>query len=148
MLKGRDPLMGEKIPSPNVPTGRDAYGLKDTRDPLIRADAGRTSLDTPAALASGRRDSELSDLRIPDDRRPSGGFASREVGAMSDRFISELKKIGGKVSSPSRTETGAYEVKVQVPNGPSGSMTGYVGTGNTPVAALSNAYDQVRGERK
>jgi hypothetical protein len=148
MLKGRDPLMGEKIPSPNVPTGRDAYGLKDGRDPLIRADAGRTNPDSPAALAGGRRDTELAELRIPDDRRPSGGFASREQGASSDQFIAELKRIGGKVSSPTRTESGAYEVKAQVPNGPSGSMTGYIGTGNTPLAALKDAYDQVRAERK
>jgi hypothetical protein len=148
LMKGRDPLLGEKIPNPNVPTGRDSYGSKETRDPLIRVDAGRTNPATPATLAAARTDAELSDLRIPDDRRANGGFASREAGANSDQFITELKRVGGKVSTPTRTETGTYEVRVRVPNGPSGSMTGYVGAGNTPVAALSDAYEQVRNERR
>jgi hypothetical protein len=148
LFKGRDPLMGEKIPSPNVPVGKDAYGLKDTRDPLIRADAGRTNPEPAAALVTGRRDMEQSDLRIADIRRPVGGLSARESGNTAEQMNSEVKRIGGRVSSPTRTDNGGYEVRVQVPNGPSGAMTGYVGTGNTAAAALNDAYDQVRNERK
>jgi hypothetical protein len=135
MLNGSDPLLGEKIPSPNVPTGRDRYGLKDGRDPLMRADAGR-------------RDLEQSDLRIPDDRRPSGGFASRESAGNPDMWKADLELTGAKVFSPTRTETGNYEVRVQVPTRSSGAMTGYVGVGATPTVALKDAYDQVRADRK
>lgn len=150
MLKGADPLMGEKIPSPNVPTGRDTYGLKDNRDPLIRAAAGRTNPDTPATLAAGRRDAEQSDLRIPDDRRPAGAVASRDGGGegSADQIVDAVKRRGGRVFSPRRTDAGAYEVRVQIPSGDSGAMTGFIGVGNTPTAALKDAYTQARTERK
>jgi hypothetical protein len=134
--RGRDPLMG-KIPAPNVPTGRDQYGAKDTRDPLLRADA--TS-----------RDGANERLHIP-DRRPSGATASRELSlgstATADQLTADLQQIGAKLYGPTRTETGSYEVRVLVPSGPSGASSGYVGGGATPTAALRDVYEQVRGGR-
>jgi hypothetical protein len=58
-----------------------------------------------------------------------------------------LERYGGRVFAASRTETGGYEVRVQVPHSSSGAATGYVGTGNTPTLALKDAYDQVRADR-
>lgn len=153
-LNGRDPLMGEKIPPPNVPTGRDRYGLKDGRDPILRADAGRTNPEVAAALATGRpRDPEQPDLRIPDDRRPAGGFASRgslapSSGTPAEQLTKELEGYGVRVFSPTRTDAGGYEVRAQVPTGPTGAMSGYVGSGNSPVNALRDVYDQVRADRR
>lgn len=139
--QNHDPLLG-KIPSPNVPTGRDQYGAKTVRDPLLRADSGgKKGYD----LAS--RDGANEPLRIP-DRRPTGGTASRELGsaatATADEMAAELKQAGAKVFPAGRTETGTYEVRVMVPSGPSGAMSGYVGGGATPTAALRDVYEQVR----
>jgi hypothetical protein len=149
MLKGRDPLMGEKIPPPNVPTGRDTYGIKDTRDPLIRAAAGRSGGDTAAGLAGGSRDDGISDLRIPTDRRAGGGITSRDAGGVTpaDQITAEVKRLGGKVFVPRET-SGGYEVKVQIPAGDSGAMTGFIGSGSTATAALRDAFDQVRAARR
>jgi hypothetical protein len=150
MLKGRDPLMGEKIPPPNVPTGRDTYGIKDTRDPLIRADAGRSSTrDTAAGLAGGSRDEGISDLRIPNDRRAGGGITSRDAGGVTptDQITSEVKRMGGKVFAAKETSSG-YEVRVQIPAGDSGAMTGFIGSGSTATAALRDAFDQVRAAKR
>lgn len=150
MLKGRDPLMGEKIPPPNVPTGRDTYGIKDNRDPLIRADAGRSSTrDTAAGLAAGNRDDSLSDLRIPNDRRSGGGTASRDAGGVTptDQMTAEVKRLGGKVFAAKETSSG-YEVRVLVPAGDSGAMTGFIGSGNTATAALRDAFEQVRAAKR
>lgn len=150
MLKGRDPLMGEKIPPPNVPTGRDTYGLKDGRDPLIRAAAGRSNgLDAPATLAGGTRDEGISDLRIPNDRRAGGGMTGRDAGGVTpaDQITAEVKRLGGKVFAPKETSSG-YEVRVQVPAGDSGAMTGFIGSGGTATAALRDAFDQVRATRR
>lgn len=136
-LNGRDPLMGEKIPPPNVPTGRDRYGMKDARDPILRADATRNV------------DSGVSELRIADDRRPAGGLASRgTTGTTVDQMTKDLERSGVRVFSPTRTETGGYEVRAQVPTGPTGAMSGYVGGGTTPAAALRDVYDQVRADRR
>ncbi len=136
LSKGRanDPLLGEKIPPPNVPTGREQYGSKDGRDPLLRADAtGRDGSNEP--------------LRIP-DRRPGAISTGRDLtlgtSATADQLTAELQQIGAKVYGPTRTETGSYEARVMVPSGPSGAMSGYVGGGATPTAALRDAYDQVR----
>lgn len=149
MLKGRDPLMGEKIPPPNVPTGRDTYGLKDGRDPLIRADAGRSIRDTAAGLAGGSRDEGISDLRIPNDRRSGGGMTSRDAGGVTptDQMTAEVKRLGGKVFAPKETTSG-YEVRVQIPAGDSGAMTGFIGAGTTATAALRDAFEQVRAAKR
>jgi hypothetical protein len=137
----RDPLLGDKIPSPDVPTGRDQYGSKNTRDPLLRADNGTRDRD----LVS--RDGANEPLRIP-DRRPGGSTTGRDLSlgstATADQMKAELQQAGAKVYSPSRTETGSYEVRVMVPTGTSGAMSGYVGGGATPTAALRDAYEQVR----
>jgi hypothetical protein len=139
--RGRDPLLGEKIPSPNVPTGRDQYGSKNAGDPLLRADAGRGGYEPLS------RDGANEPLRIP-DRRPGGAVASRGLTlgstATQDQLTAELQQAGAKLYGPSRTETGSYEVRVMVPNGGSGAMSGFVGGGATPTAALRDAYDQVR----
>ncbi len=149
VLKGRDPLMGEKIPPPNVPTGRDTYGIKDTRDPLIRAAAGRSGGDTAAGLAGGSSDNSLSDLRIPNDRRSGGGMTSRDAGGVTptDQMTAEVKRLGGKVFAPKETTSG-YEVRVQIPAGDSGAMTGFVGSGSSPTSALRDAFEQVRAVRR
>jgi hypothetical protein len=143
-LKGRDPLMGEKIPPPNVPTGRDQYGAKDGRDPLLRADNGRGGYDPVS------RDGSNEPLRIP-DRRPGAVSTGRELTlgstATADQLTAELQQIGAKVYAASRTETGSYEVRVMLPSS-SGAMSGYVGGGATPTAALRDAYDQVRSGSK
>lgn len=134
--RSRDPLMGKHIPSPDVPTGRDQYGSKNSRDPLLRADAGR-----------GGDDGANEPLRIP-DRRPGGTSTGRDLSAGSsataDQMTAELQRVGAKVYTASRTETGSYEVRVMVPTGGSGAMSGYVGGGATPTAALRDAYEQVR----
>ena len=134
-----DPLLGEKIPPPNVPTGREQYGAKDGRDPLLRADA-RGGFDPFS------RDGSNEPLRIP-DRRPTGTAPGRELtlgsSATADQMTAELQQIGAKVYPPSRPETGSYDVRVMIPN-TSGAMSGYVGGGPTPTAALRDAYDQVR----
>lgn len=139
--KDRDPLKGKHIPSPDVPTGRDQYGAKNTRDPLLRADNGTRDRD----LAS--RDGANEPLRIP-DRRPGGVSTGRDLSlgstATADQMKAELQQAGAKVYSPNRTETGNYEVRVMVPNGSGGAMSGYVGGGATPTAALRDAYEQVR----
>lgn len=139
--RSRDPLMGKHIPSPDVPTGRDQYGSKNTRDPLLRADTGGGGRD----LAS--RDGADEPLRIP-DRRPGGTSTGRDLSSASnataDQMTAELQRAGAKVYTASRTETGSYEVRVMVPTGGSGAMSGYVGGGATPTAALRDAYEQVR----
>jgi hypothetical protein len=137
----RDPLLSnEKIPPPNVPTGRDQYGSKNGRDPLLRADAGKGGID----LVS--HDGANEPLRIP-DRRPGGAMASRELTlgstATADQLTAELQQIGAKIYGPTRTETGSYEARVMLPS-TSGAMSGYVGGGATPTAALRDAYEQVR----
>lgn len=130
----RDPLKGEHIPPPNVPTGRDQYGSKTKADPLLRADAGFS------------RDGANEPLRIP-DRRPGGAVASRELTlgstATADQLTAELQQIGAKIYGPTRTETGSYEARVMLPSA-SGATSGYVGGGATPTAALRDAYEQVR----
>ena len=139
--RSRDPLMGKHIPSPDVPTGRDQYGSKNTRDPLLRADNGARDRD----LVS--RDGANEPLRIP-DRRPAGSSTGRNLTlgstATADQMTAELQQAGAKVYSPTRTETGTYEVRVVVPNPTTGASSGYVGGGATPTAALRDAYDQVR----
>jgi hypothetical protein len=138
--KGRDPLKGEHIKSPNVPTGRDQYGSKGTPDPLLRADAGRG--DGGLELVSAGEP-----YRSP-DRRPTALSTGRDLTlgatATADQLTAELQQIGGKLYGPTRTETGSYEVRVMVPSGPSGASSGFVGGGPTPTAALRDAYDQVR----
>ncbi|MCU0705943.1 MAG: hypothetical protein MUF18_18405 [Fimbriiglobus sp.] len=143
-LSTRDPLKGDRIPPPNVPTGRDQYGAKDGRDPLLRADAGgRGGID----LAS--HDGANEPLRIP-DRRPGAvaTSASRELtlgsSATAEQLQSDLQNIGAKLYGPTRTETGSYEVRVVIPNGVSGATSGFTGGGATPTAALRDAYEQVR----
>lgn len=137
----RDPLLGEKIPAPNVPTGRDQYGSKPGGDPLLRADAGRGGYEPLS------RDGSNEPLRIP-DRRPGGVTTSRGLTlgstATQDQLTAELQQVGAKLYGPSRTETGTYEVRVMVPNGSSGAMSGYVGGGPTPASAVRDAYEQVR----
>ncbi len=139
-LKGRDPLKGNHIPSPDVPTGRDQYGAKPKPDPLLRADGGRGGYDPVS------RDGSNEPLRIP-DRRPGAVSTGRELTlgatATADQLTAELQQIGAKVYTASRTETGSYEVRVMLPSS-SGAMSGYVGGGATPTAALRDAYDQVR----
>ena len=134
-LNQRDPLLGEKIPNPNVPTGRDRYGSKEGRDPLLKA----------AAF-----DRDNSPLKMPEDRRATGSIAARDwtlgINANTDQLTSELQRFGAKVDPPTRTETGAYEVRVRVPSGPSGATSGYVGTGSSHLAALRDAYDQVKSD--
>lgn len=139
--RGRDPLLGEKIPSPNLPTGRDQYGSKPKPDPLLRADAGRDGFDPFS------RDGANEPLRIR-DRRPGGATASRGLTlgstATQEQLTAELQQVGAKLYGPSRTETGTYEVRVMVPTGSSGAMSGYVGGGSTPASAVGDAYEQVR----
>lgn len=139
--KGRDPLKGQHIPTPNVPTGRDQYGTKTKPDPLLRADAGRSGID----LVS--HDGANEPLRIR-DRRPGALSTGRDLTlgstATADQLTAELQQIGAKVYGPTRTETGSYETRVMVPSGPSGAMSGFVGGGATPTAALRDAYEQVR----
>ncbi len=138
--KGRDPLKGEHIKSPNVPTGRDQYGSKDGRDPLLRADAGKGG--GGLELVSG------GELYRSPDRRPTALSTGRDLTlgatATADQLTAELQQIGSKLYGPTRTETGSYEVRVMVPSGPSGASSGFVGGGATPTAALRDAYDQVR----
>lgn len=126
----RDPLLhNEKIPNPNLPTGRDTLA-NDRRDPLLRADA--------------RDDDPL--FKSP-DRRPTGGVTGRELtlgsSATPEQMTTELQKAGVKVGVPARTDTGGYEVRVDVP-ATNGARSGYVGGGSTPTAAIKDAYDQVR----
>lgn len=139
--KSSDPLMGKHIPATDLPTGRDHYGSKNARDPLLRADAARNGLD----LVS--HDGANEPLRIP-DRRPGALATGRDLTlgstATSDQLTAQLQQIGAKVYGPTRTETGSYEARVMVPSGPSGAMSGYVGGGATPTAALRDVYEQVR----
>ena len=125
----RDPLKGQHITPPNVPTGRDQYA-KDRRDPLLRADA---------------RDDGTDPIRTP-DRRTGGNVTGRDLAlgsaATAEQMTSELQKAGAKVGAATRGDHG-YEVRVEVPTR-DGAKSWYTGGGGTPAAALKDAYDQVR----
>ncbi len=156
-----DPLLGKTIPNPNVPTGRETYGTKDSRDPLLRQQGQTSSLgrergeqpnpwrptwrSTPGALAyNDSPTGEFSDLRIPNTNR---GGSTLDRTTNPDKALSELARLGAKVFKPVRTDSGQYEVRVQVPLDKSGAMSSYVGTGNSAQAALQDAYDQLWADR-
>jgi hypothetical protein len=161
---GPDPLRGEMtIPSPNVPTGRDMFGSKESRDPLYRNGGATTATEarggntadrpwrpnwksTPGALASGDGTAEFSDLRIP--KRDTSNPGTRGGSNDSTVTLTSLERLGAKVFDPIRTENGVYEVRVQVPVNTSGAMSSYIGSGSTPAAALDHAYRQARNDVK
>jgi len=164
----RDPLMGtERIPPAGVPIpGRDRYGAAP-RDPLFKSPTASTAGSaakepfrltedfTPAALTA--RGTEFADPLIIDDRRPRavplGGEGVRPAAASVpsgswEQLVDELRRVGGKPFAPIKLPGGDYEFRCSIPLNTTGAMRQYTGVGATPLAAVTNVYEQVRAERK
>ena len=165
--RNRDPLMGaDRIPPAGVPMpGKDgSYGAA-TRDPLFKGTAASrsgtkepfrlTEEFTPAAMAV--RGTDHADPLVIDDRRPTatptgGGGVRPAAGAVPagnwEQLADELRRIGGKPFAPIKLPGGEYEFRCAVPLDTTGAMRQYTGVGATPLAAVTDAYEQVRAERK
>ncbi len=133
-LNKRDPFLGERIPNPNVPTGRER---KDTaKDPFLRADRDRWNND-------------LIELRPGYDKKGSSLTSRSSLassnGATPEQLKQDLERVGAKVYSPIRRENG-YDVRVQTQSA-SGVLSSYTGSGSTSAIALKDAYEQLRAER-
>lgn len=128
-LNKRDPFLGERIPNPNVPTGRERK--ESTKDPFFRAD------------------NDLIELRPGFDRKGSSltsrSSLASSKGATPEQLKTDLERVGAKVFSPVHRDNG-YDVKVQTQSA-SGVLSSYTGTGSTSAVALRDAYDQLRAER-
>lgn len=128
-LNKRDPFLGERIPNPNVPTGRERK--ESTKDPFFRADNG------------------LIELRPGFDRKGSSltsrSSLASSKGATPEQLKTDLERVGAKVFSPVHRDNG-YDVKIQTQSA-SGVLSSYTGTGSTSAVALRDAYDQLRAER-
>jgi hypothetical protein len=128
-LNKRDPFLGERIPNPNVPTGRERK--ESTKDPFLRAD------------------NEFIELRPGYDRKGSSltsrSSLASSKGATPEQLKQDLERVGAKVYSPIHRENG-YEVRVQTQTA-KGVLSSYTGTGSTSAIALRDAYEQLRAER-
>jgi hypothetical protein len=165
--RSRDPLMGaDRIPPAGVPIpGKDgAYGAAP-RDPLFKSPTAsragakepfRLTEDfTPAAMSA--RGSDHTEPLIIDDRRPTavptGNSGVRPASGTGpaggwEQLADELRRIGGKPFAPVKLPSGEYEFRCSVPIDTSGAMRQYTGVGPTPLAAVTDLYEQVRAERK
>jgi hypothetical protein len=132
-LNKRDPFLGERIPNPNVPTGRER---KDTKDPFLRAERDKWKDD-------------LIELRPGFDKKGSSLTSRSSLassnGATPEQLKTDLERIGAKVFAPVHRDNG-FDVKVQTQS-PSGVLSSYTGSGSTAALALRDAYDQLRAER-
>lgn len=163
----RDPILGtERIPPAGVPIpGRDKYGAAP-RDPLFKAPTvSRNKSDsyepfrltedfTPAALTA--RGTGFADPLVIDDRRPKGSPPAGDVRPVAgtspagtwEQLADELRRVGGKPFAPVKTPAGDYEFRCAVPLDTTGAMRQYTGIGGTPLAAVTDVYEQVRADRK
>jgi hypothetical protein len=133
-LKKQDPFLGERIPNPNVPTGRDR---KETpKDPLMRADKDRPK-------------DEMFEVRPASDKKGSSltsrSSLASSKGATPEQLKQDLERIGAKVYTPVHRENG-YDVRVQLQSA-TGALSSYTGTGSSADIALRDAYEQLRAER-
>lgn len=164
----RDPLLGtERIPPAGVPIpGKDRYGAAP-RDPLFTSPTASTAGSpakepfrltedfTPAALTA--RGTEYADQLVIDDRRPRGipvgsdgvrpAVAAVPAGSW-EQLADELRRVGGKPFAPVKLPGGEYEFRCSIPLNTTGAMRQYTGTGATPLAAVTDVYEQVRADRK
>lgn len=169
--RDRDPLMGaDRIAPQNVPIpGRDGYGAAP-RDPLFKGPiASRNKVEsrepfrltedfTPAAMAA--RGTDHTEPLIIDDRRPTGvptgsGAVRPAVAAIPagpvgswEQMVEELRRAGGRPFAPVKLPTGDYEFRCTVPLGTTGAMRQYTGIGASPLAAVTDVYQQVQADRK
>ena len=171
-----DPLLGgSRIPPQNLPVpGREGYGAKERRDPLLGSPAGRDgnakqagqggskesairrpTKDEPFRPGPGTTNAALAGHLVPDDtlsigdRRTPGRTASqpKDAGPDADRAADELRRLGATVEGPSRSGDG-YEVRASVPLGDEGRVRQYTGTGPTAATAVKQVLDQIKSDRK
>jgi hypothetical protein len=170
-----DPLLGgARIPPQNLPVpGREGYGARQRRDPLLGSPAGRDGSDERAGKDSAKgsairrptkdqpfrpgpetTNAALAGHLIPDDtlsigdRRTPGRTASqvRDDSPEYERAADELRRLGATVDEPVRADNG-YEVRASVPLGEAGRVRQYTGTGPTAAAAVKQVVDQIRSDR-
>ena len=143
---GRDPVAknGERDPLTYQPANRGRAGSsgdlppRTTANDLSHRAPFRPSLaDSPAALAGGNYDSDLTINRGDAEPPPA---ATGEV-------TNQLKSLGAAIGTPARTDNG-WTVTATVPLGgePPGSRR-FTGSGPTPEAATKSALEQVKANR-
>jgi hypothetical protein len=174
LMSRGDPLLGgARIPPQNLPLpGRDGYGARERKDPLLGSPAGRDAderagrddakgsasrgwtKDHPFRPGPGTTNAALAGHLVPDDtlsigdRRAPGRTASQPAddGPEYTRAADELRRLGATVDPPERTGNG-YEVRATVPLDGPGLIRQYTGAGLTPAAAVRQLLDQVRSDR-
>jgi hypothetical protein len=175
LMSRGDPLLGgARIPPQDLPLpGREGYGARERRDPLLGSPAARDGTgeraskegskgsairqptkDEPFRPGPGTTNAALAGHLVPDDtlsigdRRTPGRTASqpRDNGAEFDRLTEDLRRLGATVSTPERTGNG-YEVRASVPLGDAGRVRQYTGTGPTAAAAAQQVFEQIQSDR-
>jgi hypothetical protein len=63
-------------------------------------------------------------------------------------MVEELRRAGGRPFAPVKLPTGDYEFRCTVPLGTTGAMRQYTGIGTSPLAAVTDVYQQVQADRK
>src|SRR5581483_10873998 len=174
-LASRDPLLGgTRIPPQNLPVpGKDGYGARERRDPLLGAPAGRDGAgeragqgdgkgsakrgptkDEPFRPGPGTTNAALASHLVPDDtlsigdRRAPGRPTSRPADGDPEFELvaDELRRCGATVEPAARVGDG-YEVRASVPLDGPGLIRQYTGAGPTPAAAAKQVLDQVKADR-
>jgi hypothetical protein len=177
-LTSRDPLLGgTRIPPQNLPVpGKDGYGAREKKDPLLGAPAGRDGAgeragqgdakgsasrgptkDEPFRPGPGTTNAALAGHLVPDDtlsigdrRTPgkaAGRPAPRDGGPEFELVADELRRCGATVEPAARAGDG-FEVRASVPLDGPGLIRQYTGAGPTPAAAARQVLDQVKSDRK
>lgn len=171
-----DPLLGgARIPPQNLPVpGREGYGARERRDPLLGSPAARDGTgeragkdsskgsairrptkDEPFRPGPGTTNAALAGHLVPDDtlsigdRRTPGRTASQphDDGPEFERVADELRQLGATVGASARVGDG-YEVRASVPRGDAGVVRQYTGAGPTAAAAAKQVLDQIKSDRK
>lgn len=175
LMSRGDPLLGgARIPPQNLPVpGREGYGARERRDPLLGSPAARDgddkqagqggskgsairrpTKDEPFRPGPGTTNAALAGHLAPDDtlsigdRRAPGRTASqiRDDSPEFVRAAEELRRLGATVGDPTRVGNG-YEVRASVPLGDAGVVRQYTGAGPTAAAAAKQALDQIRADK-
>jgi hypothetical protein len=170
-----DPLLGgARIPPQNLPVpGREGYGSRERRDPLLGSPAARDgsaeragkdgakgsairrpTKDEPFRPGPGTTNAALAGHLAPDDtlsigdRRTPGRTTSqpRDDGPEFDGIADELKRLGATAVDSARVGSG-YEVRASVPLNDAGGVRQYTGAGPTAAAAARQVLDQLKSDR-
>ena len=176
LMSRGDPLLGgARIPPQNLPLpGREGFGARERRDPLLGSPAARDGTDKQAGQGGskgsairrptkdepfrpgpGTTNAALAGHLAPDDtlsigdRRTPGRTAShiRDDSPEFVRAAEELRRLGATVGDSTRVGDG-YEVRASVPVGDAGVVRQYTGAGPTAIAAAKQVLDQIKSDRK